>query len=124
MSFITIEDANEILGNDFAPDGDKATLVKQSNVWMKNEIGFVPDPVDPILKDAACEIIKGILSGDIYSGVERQTTREMVDADGVKVDETFAAGSVAISKHEQVAKAYIASLDLTPKGFAFEVYRG
>lgn len=124
MSFITINDADEILGSDFAPDGDKATLVKQSNVWMKNEIGFIPDPVDPILKDAACEIIKGILAGDIYSGVERQTTREMVDADGVKVDETFAAGSVAISKHEQIAKAYIASLDLTPRGFAFGVYRG
>lgn len=124
MSFITINDADEILGNDFAPDGDKATLVKQANVWMKNEIGFISDPVDPILKDAACEIIKGILVGDIYSGVERQTTREMVDADGVKVDETFAAGSVAISKHEQIAKAYIASLDLTPRGFAFGVYRG
>ncbi|MDQ8953486.1 hypothetical protein RFH42_10995 [Acinetobacter rudis] len=124
MSFITINDADEILGNDFAPDGDKATLVKQANVWMKNEIGFIPDPVDPILKDSACEIIKGILAGEIYSGVERQTTREMVDADGVKVDETFAAGSVAISKHEQIAKAYIASLDLTPRGFAFGVYRG
>ncbi|EPF71122.1 hypothetical protein [Acinetobacter rudis] len=124
MSFITINDADEILGNDFAPDGDKATLVKQSNVWMKNEIGFIPDPVDPILKDAACEIIKGILAGDIYSGVERQTTREMVDADGVKVDETFANGSVALSKYEQIAKAYIASLDLTPRGFAFGVYRG
>ena len=124
MSFITINDADEILGDDFAPDGDKATLIKQANVWMKNEIGFVPDPVDPILKDAACEIIKGILAGDIYSGVERQTTREMVDADGVKVDETFAAGTVAISKYEQVAKAYIASLNLTPRGFAFGVYRG
>lgn len=124
MSFITINDADEILGNDFAPDGDKATLVKQANVWMKNEIGFVPDPVDPILKDAACEIIKGILAGDIYSGVERQTTREMVDADGVKVDETFANGSISISKFEQIAKAYIASLDLTPRGFSFGVYRG
>lgn len=124
MSFITINDADEILGNDFAPDGDKATLIKQANVWMKNEIGFFPHSIDPILKDAACEIILGILAGDIYSGVERQSTREMVDADGVKVDETYAAGSVAISKHEQVAKAYISSLDLTPKGFAFGVYRG
>lgn len=124
MSFITINDAEEILGKDFAPDGDKATLVKQANVWMKNEIGFVPDPVDPILKDAACEIIKGILEGDIYSGIERQTTREMVDADGVKVDESFANDSVSISKFEQIAKAYIASLDLTPRGFSFGVYRG
>lgn len=124
MSFITQEQAEQILGADFAPAGDKARLIKLANTWMKNEIGFVPDPIDPLLQDTACEIIKGILAGDIYSGVERQTTREMVDADGVKVDETFAVGSVAISKHEQVAKAYIASLDLTPKGFAFGVYRG
>ena len=122
MSFITINDADEILGNDFAPDGDKATLIKQVDVWMKNEIGFVPDPVDPILKDAACEIVKGILASDIYSGVERQTTREMVDADGVKGDVTFATASVSVSKFVHISIAYIASLDLTFFFFLFLFY--
>ncbi|SUV72872.1 Uncharacterised protein [Acinetobacter baumannii] len=51
MSFITVDDANSILGSDFAPDSDKARLVKLANVWMKNRIGFVPDPIDPLLKD-------------------------------------------------------------------------
>ena len=36
MSFITVDDANSILGSDFAPDSDKARLVQLANVWMKN----------------------------------------------------------------------------------------
>ncbi len=70
MSFITVDDANSILGSNFAPDSDKARLVQLANVWMKKRIGFVPDPIDSLLKDAACEIIKGILAKVIYNGKE------------------------------------------------------
>ncbi len=124
MSFITIEDANPILGSDFAPEGDKARLILLANTWMKNEIGFVPDPIDPLLQDAACEIVKGIKIGVIYSGVSRQTTSERVKADSVEVEESFVEGSRDISEFEQIAKAFINSLDLKPKGFTFKVYRG
>lgn len=124
MSFITVAEAESILGADFADDGDKARLIKLANTWMKNEVSFVPDPIDPLLKDAACEIIKGIQAGAIYSGVARQTTSESVKADSVQVSETYAEGSVEISEYEQIAKAYIDSLDLKSKGFPFEVYRG
>lgn len=124
MSFITIEDANRILGSDFAPEGDKARLILLANTWMKNEIGFVPDPIDPLLQDAACEIVKGIKIGVIYSGVSRQTTSERVKADSVEVEESFVEGSREISEFEQIAKAFINSLDLKPKGFTFKVYRG
>ncbi|CAM9316321.1 hypothetical protein [Acinetobacter bereziniae] len=124
MSFITIEDANRILGSDFAPEGDKARLILLANTWMKNEIGFVPDPIDPLLQDAACEIVKGIIAGVIYSGVSRQTTSERVKADSVEVEESFVEGSREISEFEQIAKAFINSLDLKPKGFTFKVYRG
>ena len=41
MSFITVDDANSILGSDFAPGSDKARLVQLANVWMKKRIGFV-----------------------------------------------------------------------------------
>ena len=112
MSFITVTEAESILGADFAPDGDKARLILLSNTWMKNEVGFVPDPIDPLLQDAACEIIKGIKAGVIYAGVARQTVSESVKADTVQVTETFAEGSVEISEFEQIAKALIASLDL------------
>jgi len=123
MSFITVAEAESILGAGFAPDGDKARLIQLANVWMKNEVGALPDPIDPLLKDAACEIIKGIIAKVIYAGIARQTTSESVKADTVQVTESFAEGSVEISEYEQIAKAYIDSLDLKPKGFTFGVYR-
>ena len=123
MSFITIAEAESILGADFADDSDKARLIKLANTWMRNEVGYVPDPIDPLLIDAACEIIKGIQAGVIYAGVARQTTSESVKADTVQVTESFAEGSVEISEFEQIARAFIGSLDLKSKGFGFEVFR-
>ena len=123
MSFITVEEAESILGADFADDSDKARLIKLANTWMRNEVGFVPDPIDPLLRDSACEIIKGIQAGVIYSGIARQTTSESVKADTVQVTESFAEGSVEISEFEQIALAFIDSLNLKPKGFGFEVFR-
>ena len=123
MSFITIVEAESILGAGFADDGDKARLIKLANTWMRNEVGFVPDPIDSVLKDAACEIIKGIDAGVIYAGIARQTTSESVKADTVQVSETFFEDSREVSEFEQIAKAYIDSLSLKPKGFGFKVYR-
>lgn len=123
MSFITQEQAEQILGVDFAPAGDKARLIKLANTWMRNEVGYVPDPIDPLLLDATCEIIKGVQAGVIYAGIARQTTSESVKADTVQVTETYAEGSVEISEFEQIARAYIDSLNLKSKGFTFEVFR-
>ena len=123
MSFITVEEAESILGADFADDSDKARLIKLANTWMRNEVGFVPDPIDPLLRDSACEIIKGIQAGVIYAGIARQTTSESVKADTVQVTESFVEGSVEISEFEQIARAFIDSLGLKSKGFTFEVFR-
>ena len=123
MSFITQEQAEQILGVDFAPVGDKARLIKLANIWMRNEVGYVPDPIDSLLIDAACEIIKGIIAGVIYAGIARQTTSESVKADTVQITESFAEGSVEVSEFEQIARAFIGSLDLKSKGFGFEVFR-
>ena len=123
MSFITQEQAEQILGVDFAPVGDKARLIKLANTWMRNEVGYVPDPIDSLLIDAACEIIKGIIAGVIYAGIARQTTSESVKADTVQVTESFAEGSVEISEFEQIARAFIDSLGLKSQGFTFEVFR-
>ena len=43
--------------------------------------------------------------------------------DTVQVTESFAEGSVEISEFEQIALAFIDSLNLKPKGFGFEVFR-
>ncbi|KAB0455612.1 hypothetical protein [Acinetobacter baumannii] len=124
MSFITVDDANSILGSDFAPDSDKARLVKLANVWMKNRIGFIPDPIDPLLKDAACEIIKGIL----YNGKDQQLKRKKVKADSVESEKEYQDGSEAISSFEQIAIDFIDSLDLKDpnasfNGFGIPLYR-
>ena len=123
MSFISLEEAEQILGADFAPAGDKARLILLSNTWMKNEVGYVPEVVVDELKTASCEIIKGILAKVIYAGVARQTTSESVKADTVQVSETFSEHSRELSEFEQIAKALIDSVGLKPAGFAFRVYR-
>ncbi|MDK2221968.1 hypothetical protein [Acinetobacter baumannii] len=128
MSFITVDDANSILGSDFAPDSDKARLVKLANVWMKKRIGFVPDPIDPLLKDAACEIIKGILGKEIYNGKDQQLKRKKVKADSVESEKEYQDGSEAISSFEQIAIDFIDSLDLKDpnasfNGFGISLYR-
>ncbi|EMH8214239.1 hypothetical protein RGO36_003753 [Acinetobacter baumannii] len=128
MSFITVDDANSILGSDFAPDSDKARLVKLANVWMKKRIGFVPDPIDPLLKDAACEIIKGILAKVIYNGKDQQLKRKKVKADSVESEKEYQDGSEAISSFEQIAIDFIDSLDMKDpnasfNGFGIPLYR-
>lgn len=125
MSFITQQDAETILGLDFAPDSDKARLILLSNTWMKNQIGFVPDPIHENLKLASCEIIKGILAKMIYNGQDQVLKRKKVKADSVESEKEFQDGSIAISSFEQIALAFIDSVDgLKPKiGFSFEVRR-
>ena len=125
MSFITQQEAESILGADFAPDSDKARLILLSNTWMKNQIGFVPDPIHENLKLASCEIIKGILAKVIYNGQDQVLKRKKVKADSVESEKEFQDGSVAISSFEQIALAFIDSVDgLKPKiGFSFEVRR-
>ena len=125
MSFITQQEAESILGADFAPDSDKARLILLSNTWMKNQIGFVPDPIHENLKLASCEIIKGILAKVIYNGQDQVLKRKKVKADSVESEKEFQDGSVALSSFEQIALAFIDSVDgLKPKiGFSFEVRR-
>jgi len=128
MSFITVDDANSILGSDFAPDSDKARLVQLANVWMKKRIGFVPDPIDLLLKDASCEIIKGILAKVIYNGKEQLLKRKKVKADSVESEKEYQEGTEAISSFEQIAIDYIDSLDLKDpnasfNGFGIPLYR-
>ncbi|MFW2055750.1 hypothetical protein [Acinetobacter haemolyticus] len=112
MSFITVDDADEILGLEFAPAADKARLVLLANTWMKKRIGFLPEEIDQLLKIAACEIIKGIQAKVLYNGQEQQLKRKKVKADSVESEKEFQEGSVAVSSFEQIAIDLIDSLDL------------
>lgn len=117
MTFITIADAETILGTDFAPDGDKARLVLLANTWMKNEIGYVPDPVTDNLKLAACEIIKGIQANEIYNGKEQELKRKKVKADTVESEKEYQDGSFSLSSFEQIALALIEAENLPKHKF-------
>lgn len=108
MGFISVDDANNILGASFAPDSDKARLVLLANTWMKNQIGFEPKIISDNLKVAASEIIKGVLSGDLYSGQAEKVLSKTVSAQtGTSVAKTFAENSRKVSKFEQIALALI-----------------
>lgn len=108
MGFISVDDANSILGTSFAPNGDKARLVLLANTWMKNQIGFEPKIISNNLKVAASEIIKGVLSGDLYSGQAEKVLSKIVSAQtGTSVAKTFAENSRKVSKFEQIALALI-----------------
>ena len=121
MSFVTIEDANERLGSDFAPDGDKARLVLQANTWMKKQVGYVPKSIPDELKTAAFEIIKGILAKAIYNGADQQLKRKKVKADGVESEREYQDGSAAISSYEQFALDLIASVNIDQNRYGFGI---
>lgn len=122
MSFITIEDANEILGSDFAPDGDKARLILLANTWMKKHAGVAPDPVPDELKIASCEIVKGILAKAIYNGKTQALKREKVKADDVESEEEYQEGSESLSSFEQIALDLIASVVDDSKASSFGIF--
>lgn len=124
MSFISIDDANNLLGSSFAPDGDKAPLVLLANTWMKNQIGFEPKTISDNLKSASCEIIKGILSGDLYSGQAEKVLSKTVSAQsGTSVSKTFAEKSRKVSKFEQIALALIDAEQIRKPMFTIPMIR-
>ncbi|ENU92094.1 hypothetical protein F971_01981 [Acinetobacter vivianii] len=117
MGFVTTQDVNERLGDDFAPEGDKAHLVLLANTWMRKKIGFIPDKIDPLLKYAACEIVKGIKAKAIYNGQEQLLKRKKVKGDTVESEREYQEGSTSISSYEQIATDIIDTLELkNPNG--------
>ena len=60
-----------------------------------------------------------------YNGQDQVLKRKKVKADSVESEKEFQDGSIAISSFEQIALAFIDSVDgLKPKiGFSFEVRR-
>lgn len=122
MSFITIEQAEAILGVDFAEDGDKARLVLLANTWMKKNAGPALDPVPHELNVAACEIIKGIIAKEIYNGQTQALKREKVKADGVESEEEYQDGSSSLSSYEQIALDLIAAIDVDQPKTPYGIY--
>lgn len=127
MIFITLMQAEELLGQDFSStEAEKKRLVMLANTWMTNNTcsclqneSIIEVPENLVI--ASSEIILAIKAGDIYGGSDRQTTSERVKADSVEVQETYADGSRAISANEQVALAMIEAECLSCNGGSFSI---
>ena len=105
MSFITEQEAiDNVEGFDALSDRDKARNLQMSeayliakNVKPYNDVNDVPSA----LKLASYEIIKGIMAGDLYKGVEQALKRKRVKADTVESEKEYQDGTVQLNATEQ-----------------------
>lgn len=93
ITFITVNEVNALLGDEWTDSSKKAKSVLMANVWLtglnlRGCDGDIPDDV----KQAGAYAAQAAANGGLYqqktnSGV---TTSESVEADGVSVSETYA----------------------------------
>ena len=105
MSYITEQEALDNV-TEFASQtaSDKARLLAQSEAYLRaRNVKEYKDGVDvpQALKLACYEVIRGVLSNDLYQGQSQTVKREKVKADTVETEEEFVDGSVALSATEQ-----------------------
>lgn len=112
MSYITEQEALDNV-TEFASQtaSDKARLLAQSEAYLRarnvkeyKDDADVPQP----LKLACYEVIKGVLSNDLYQGQSQALKRERVKADTVETEEEFQDGSTSINATEQYINDLIA----------------
>ncbi|MCU4576063.1 hypothetical protein KTJ34_01380 [Acinetobacter courvalinii] len=105
MSFITEQEAIEhVKGFDALSASDKADYLQKAetyliarNVKPYEDVTQVPKT----LKTASYEIIKGIIKGELYIGLEQALKRKKVKADSVESEKEYQDGSVKLNATEQ-----------------------
>jgi hypothetical protein len=121
MSYITEQEALDNV-TEFASQtaSDKARLLAQSEAYLRarnvkeyKDSADVPQP----LKLACYEVIKGVLSNELYQGQSQALKRERVKGDTVETEEEFQDGSTAINATEQYINDLIAPY--TKQSFAW-----
>ena len=105
MSYITEQEALDNV-TEFASQtaSDKARLLAQAEAYLRaRNVKEYKDGADvpQALKLACYEVIRGVLSNDLYQGQSQTVKREKVKADTVETEEEFMDGSVALSATEQ-----------------------
>lgn len=117
--FITVDDADRILGETFGDDAvEKKRLVRLANIWASNSAcpcccpPFHPEDEEKVeeLKEAVCDIIGPIKAGSLFAGEERQVISERVKADTVEYQGAYSEGSRDISAGEQIALSALNAL--------------
>lgn len=105
MSYITEQEALDNV-TEFASQtaSGKTRLLAQSEAYLRaRNVKEYKDGADvpQALKLACYEVIRGVLSNDLYQGQSQTVKREKVKADTVETEEEFMDGSVALSATEQ-----------------------
>ncbi|EXB27208.1 hypothetical protein J537_1014 [Acinetobacter baumannii 1437282] len=105
MSFITEQEAIEhVQGFDALSASDKADYLQKAEAYLiaRNVKHYVDvTQVPKALKTASYEIIKGIMKGELYQGLEQALKRKKVKADTVESEKEYQDGSVKLNATEQ-----------------------
>lgn len=107
-TYITVEQADALLGPTWAPDDQKARAVLMANTWLTN-LGLPEfDPVPDDVIQAGAEIAREAAAGNIYGSKETGVLSKSVNADGVSSSKTYSESSRSISAGESFALALLA----------------
>lgn len=106
MSFITEQEAEQALGETWASqtESGKARLLAQSEAYLiaKNVKPYDdPDDAPAPLKLASYEIIKGVISKQLYQGQSQELKAKTVKGGSVEVSKTYQDGSYELNAAEQ-----------------------
>ncbi|HEY2455219.1 MAG TPA: protein singed [Scandinavium sp.] len=102
ITYVTVADVDEVLGNDWAAQDDKQKYVLMANAWMNalNLQGIDPDDIPEEVKIAGAYVAKSAADGTLY---EQKTSSgilasESVEAKGVKSSESYYTGGYISSE--------------------------
>lgn len=95
MSFITIEQVDEILGDGWEGNGDKKNAVLQANTWLETK-SFKQSCLDPLsnkIITAAAYLAQLAAKGELYPSTNQGVLSGLkAKADTVEIDLKYAAG--------------------------------
>ncbi|USZ48130.1 DnaT-like ssDNA-binding protein [Halomonas sp. DN3] len=95
--YITVADVDALLPAGWEGDGDKTRAVLEANAWLSARGVMASDPVEDDIKQAGAYLAQDAAAGNLYGDRAPSLKREMVDADGVKVEEEYQDGASASS---------------------------
>lgn len=112
MNYVTIDTVTDVLGADWATNGDGKTAVLLANAWLNEKrLPLYDDVVPDSILHAGAYIAQEVIAGNMYQGrKDGLITSKSVKAGSVSSSKTYASGvdGQAISAGEQMALALIA----------------
>ena len=112
MNYVTLLTVTDVLGADWAVNGDANQAVLLANAWLnQHRLPTYTDVVPKQILAAGAYIAKEVIAGNMYQGrKDGLITSKSVKAGSVSSSKTYASGvdGQAISAGEQMALALIA----------------